>query len=214
MKRSGMFGTAAVVAAVVLPLGLIAQETKPKPAGTETPKGERANPLTSGTYKVDPVHSSNVFRIKHLNVANFYGRFNEVEGTFVLDETDPAKCSFDVRLKSASIDTHNEDRDKDLRSEKFFDAEKNPQIAFKSTGVTRSADNQLAVTGDLTLHGVTKSIAVKVELTGAGPGMRGEFRAGFETTFTVRRSEFGMTALLNGLSDDVQITVSVEGVKQ
>jgi polyisoprenoid-binding protein YceI len=211
MKRAHWLGVLGAVVVVVLPLALAAQEAKPK---AESQPAEKPAASVSGTYQVDGVHSSNVFRIKHLNVAFFYGRFNEMEGTFVLDEADPSKCTFDVRLKTASIDTNHEGRDKHLRSPEFFDVEKNPEIAFKSTKVSRSADGKLSVTGDLTLRGVTKPMTAAVELTGAGKGMRGEFRAGFETTLTLQRSEFGMTALLNGLSDEVRITVSAEGVKQ
>lgn len=173
-----------------------------------------APPSASGTYKLDPVHSSNVFRIKHLNVANFYGRFNEMSGSFTLDEAAPEKSRFEVTIKTASVDTNNADRDKHVRSPELFDVEKYPEMTFRSKSVKPAGENALDVSGELTFRGVTKPLDVKIERTGSGPGMRGEFRTGFETTFTIKRSDFGMTALLPGLGDEVRITVSVEGIRQ
>ncbi len=167
----------------------------------------------SGTYKVDPIHTSNVFRIRHLNVANFYGRFNEVEGRFVLAD-DVARCSIEVTIPTASVDTNHPDRDKHLRAAELFDVENHPRMTFRSTSVKAAGPKGLEVAGDLTLRGVTRPITVMVERTGAGPGLRGEFRAGLETTFTIKRSDFGMTALMPTLGDEVQFTIAVEGIRE
>lgn len=217
MQRSWLIGLAGGLALVGLPLLLVAQkaDTKSDPpqtaAKTETPKAQGKGEK----YKVDPVHSSIGFRIKHLNVAYFYGRFNDAEGTFAFDDADPAASTLDIHVKVDSIDTHNAMRDKDLKSEKFFDAAKHAEIVFKSATARKIGDNLLEVTGDLTLHGVTKPLTVKIERTGSGPGMMGEHRSGFETTFEIKRSEFGMTTMLpNGLSDEVRLTISVEGIRQ
>lgn len=211
------------------PLNALAQDKSAKPADKPAAKPEAkpaekpaAKPAdapsaagdVSGKYAVDPVHSTNVFRIKHMNTAFFYGRFNQMEGDFTLDEKDPTKSTFDVKLKTESIDTNNAARDKHMRSPEYFDAEKNPDITFKSKSVKKAADGSLEVTGDLTLRGVTKPLTAKVELTGSGKGMRDEVRAGWETTFTVKRSDYEMTAGQGALGDEVRITVSVEGVKQ
>jgi polyisoprenoid-binding protein YceI len=202
MHRHVAVGVVLVVAAL-LPL-MTGQKTADAPksaGGTET-------------YKVDPVHSSNWFAIKHLNVANFYGRFNEVDGTIVVSESDPAACLFDIQIKADSVDSHNPARDKHLKSADFFDVEKFPQITFKSSAVKKAGEQAYEVKGDLTLHGVTKPLTVKVERTGAGLGMKGEYRAGFETRFDIQRSDFGMTTMLNGLGDEVRLTVSIEAVRQ
>ena len=167
----------------------------------------------TGTYDVDAVHSSVVFRIKHLNTAYFYGRFNEIAGTIVLDDADPARGSFDVQVKVASVDTANADRDKHLKSPDFFDAEQFPLITFRSRSVKKVGETTLEVAGDLTLHGVTKPLTVKIERTGSGTGMRGEFRCGWETVFEIKRSDFGMTKLIGPVGDDVRLMVSVEGVR-
>lgn len=177
-------------------------------------KSDPTPPETTGTYDVDAVHSSVVFRIKHLNAAYFYGRFNEIAGTFVLDDADPARGSFDVQVKVASVDTANADRDKHLKSPDFFDAEQFPLITFKSRSVKKAGETTLEVAGDLTLHGVTRPLTVKIERTGSGTGMRGEFRGGWETVFEIKRSDFGMTKLIGPVGDEVRLIVSVEGVRQ
>jgi len=213
MKHVWSIAVTGLVAAVVLPLALVAQEAKPKAAESQ-PAKEKPAASAAGTYKVDPVHSSNVFCIRHLGVTNFYGRFNETAGTFVLNDDDPAKDAFEITIKATSIDTHNEARDKHLKSDAFFDVEKYPDITFKSTAVKKEGAGVLVVTGDLTLHGTTKPITTTVMLIGAGAGMKGEFRAGFETPFTIKRSEYGVSGLPGALGEDVKITVSVEGIRE
>jgi len=211
MNRFGVLVPASL--AVALTLTLMAQDTRPTTApvpGAPSP----AVPSGTGEYRIDSVHSSNYFCIRHLNVANFYGRFNEVTGTFILDDAEPARCAFDVTIRAASLDTNHPERDKHLKSAEFFDVEQYPEIRFRSTRVRREEHGQLAVLGDLTLRGVTRPVTATVTLTGAGPGMRGEPRAGFEATLAIKRSEFGMTALVGPLGDEVRITVSVEGIRE
>jgi polyisoprenoid-binding protein YceI len=166
------------------------------------------------SYKVDPVHSSAVFRIKHANVSFFAGRFNAPDGSFVLDEADPSKSSFNVVLSVDKVDTANEKRDAHLKSPDFFNAKQYPTITFKSTSVKKGEGSALQVTGDLTMHGVTKSITVPVELTGKGQFPPGTQRAGVEATFIVKRSEFGMTGMQGMLGDDVKVLVGLSAIKQ
>jgi len=147
-------------------------------------------------------------------VAYLYGRFNEVTGTVILDPEDLAASRVDIQVKAESIDTHNADRDKHLKSPEFFDVEKYPLITFRSQACRKIGDNEYEVQGDLTLHGVTRPLTVTVVHTGAGPGMQGEYRVGFETTFTIKRSDFGMTTLIGPVADEVRITVSGEGIRQ
>ena len=170
--------------------------------------------LAADNYKVDPVHSSSVFRIKHANTAWFYGRFNAPSGSFSLDASDPSKASFTIELNANNVDTGNEKRDAHLKSPDFFNAKQYPTITFKSTAVKQGdSPNALAVTGDLTMHGVTKSITVPVELTGTGefpPGMK---RSGIEATITVKMTDFEIKAMPGALSDEVRVIVSLSGVK-
>jgi polyisoprenoid-binding protein YceI len=166
------------------------------------------------TYNVDPVHSAVIFRIKHGNVSYSYGRFNGPQGTFVFDDHEPANCSFDIKVRTKDVDTNNVERDKHLRSDVFFDVKQFPYITFKSTQVAKAGEDTYNVAGDMTFHGVTKPITVEVQRTGAGPDPWGAYRSGFETVFTIKRSDFGMDAMLDSLGDEVRLIVSIEGIRQ
>ena len=166
-------------------------------------------------YEIDTVHSMIIFRAKHNNVSYNYGRFNEFTGQIVMGATDPSGHSesmVEFEVKAASVDTGNEKRDQHLRSSDFFSAKQFPVITFKSTKVSAKEGEKdiLEVTGDLELHGVKKSITVDVEITGRAKGKQGESLIGFESTFTIKRSEFGMTYRIGPVSDDIRITISVE----
>ena len=165
-------------------------------------------------YEIDTEHSMIIFRAKHNDVSYNYGRFNEFTGAITMDETDASKGTVEFEVRAASIDTGNEKRDQHLRSSDFFSAKQFPVITFKSTEVKakEGAKDVLEVTGDLALHGVKKSITVDVEITGRAQGQQGESFIGFESTFTIKRSEFGMTYGMGPVSDDIRLTVSVEAV--
>jgi polyisoprenoid-binding protein YceI len=188
-----------VCAAVLLTVGMLSARSTSAPPAADT-------------YQVDPIHSSMVFRVKHANAANFYGRFNSISGNFTLDN-DPAKCSFNVQIKTDSVDSGNAMRDNHLKNADFFNAVQFPTISFKSTQVKKSGDDAYDVTGELDLHGVKKTVTAKVTKTGSGT-MRGKQIAGVEAVLTIKRSEFGMTFALDMLGDDVHIIVSLEGGKQ
>ena len=163
-------------------------------------------------YEVDTAHSMILFRAKHNGVAYNYGRFNEFTGAITMDETDASKSTVEFEVKAASVDTGNEKRDQHLRSSDFFSAKQFPVITFKSTKVSakEGEGEVLAVTGDLELHGVKKSITVDVEITGRAQGRQGESLIGFESIFTMKRSEFGMTYGLGPISDEIRLIVSIE----
>jgi polyisoprenoid-binding protein YceI len=164
------------------------------------------------SYQVDPVHSSMVFRVKHVGATNFYGRFNNITGSFTLDN-EPAKNAFQIQIQTENIDTANANRDQHLKSPDFFNAKQFPTITFKSTQVKKSGDTTFDVTGDLTLHGVTKSVVTKVTKTGSG-SMRGRQLAGVESELTIKRSDFGMNLMLDALGDEIYVIVSLEGGRQ
>jgi polyisoprenoid-binding protein YceI len=167
------------------------------------------------TYKADPVHSTSVFRIKHANAAYFWGRFNDPMGTFTIDAADPTKSTFEVELTADKIDTNNDKRNAHLKSPDFFNAKQYPKITFKNTSVKKGqGDNMLDVTGDLTMHGVTKPITVQVELTGKGEFPPKVQRAGVEANFVVKTGDFEIKGMPGALSDEVKVVVSLEGIKQ
>ena len=166
------------------------------------------------TYKLDPGHTSIVFRVKHLGVSYVYGRINGPTGSFVFDELSPSKCAIDMQAEIKNVDTAVEKRDTHLKSPDFFNAGEHPTILFKSKSVKKLSENTYEVSGDLTLLGKTRPITVKVNATGAGKDPWGNFRRGFETSFSIKRSDFGMNFMMGGVSDEVNLTVSVEGIRQ
>jgi polyisoprenoid-binding protein YceI len=162
-------------------------------------------------YVIDSVHSGVTFKIKHFDLAWIPGRFNEFGGSFLIDD-DPAKCVFQLDVKTTSIDTNNPQRNDHLRSPDFFDAKQFPAITFKSTGV-KSIKGGYEVTGDLKMHGVTKPISFS--LLGGGKAEFQGPRTGFTTDLTLKLSDFGIgTKFGKMLSDDVHVTVSFEGMKK
>ena len=169
-------------------------------------------PMSEMAYEIDTAHSMILFRAKHNGVTYNYGRFNEFTGAITMDETDASKSTVEFEVKAASVDTGNEKRDQHLRSSDFFSAKQFPVITFKSTKVSakEGEGEVLAVTGDLELHGVKKSITVDVEITGRATGREGESLIGFESIFTIKRSEFGMTYGLGPVSDEIRLIVSIE----
>jgi polyisoprenoid-binding protein YceI len=165
------------------------------------------------TFEIDPIHSSVLFKIRHLNVADFHGRFNEIKGNVSFDKDSPEKSAVTAEVAVESVDTHNDKRNQHLKSPDFFNAKQFPTISFKSTKVEKSGDI-FKITGDFTLHGVTKSITVDFKKVGEGKGMQGELRAGGGTEFTIKRSDYGMTFMQNAVGDEVGIILSLEAVKK
>ena len=163
-------------------------------------------------YGVDGVHSCAMFRVQHAGAGQFWGRFNVVEGTFSMSN-DPARMAFAIDIPVESVDTRTDKLDGHLKSPDFFNAAKFPKMSFKSTGAKKGANGMIEVMGDFTMHGVTKPVTAMVEVTGVSDMMGG--RAGVEATFTVKRSEFGMTyGVEKGvLGDAVKVVVNLEGVK-
>jgi polyisoprenoid-binding protein YceI len=176
--------------------------------GWTSPAGAEAE-----SYQVDTVHSFVHFKVRHFGVGNVWGRFNQLTGSVAVNDADPAKSSIQVEVKTDSLDTGNQKRDQHLKGPDFFNVKQFPAISFKSKEVKKEGE-AYQVAGDLTLHGVTKPLTVKVERLGAGKDPMGGVRAGYETTFTVKRSEFGMSTMVGPVGDEVQLTVSAEAVKK
>lgn len=165
-------------------------------------------------YRIDPVHSEIAFTIRHL-LAKTSGRFTKFSGEIRVDNKDITKSSVEVTIEAASINTDSTMRDNDLRSPRFFNVAKFPTITFKSTAVKEVAKGKLEITGDFTLHGVTKRITFPITNAGTGPGMRpGSVVAGFiDGALTLNRNDYGITTYPGALGDDVAITLNVEADK-
>ncbi len=174
------------------------------------------NPAAGGggdTFKVDPVHSTIIFGIGHMGVGYFYGRINGPVGEFHLDPDNPSNCSFEISAKAENVDTNNDGRNRHIKSADFLNAKQFPEISFKSTAVKRAGTNSYSVTGDLTAHGVTKSINIEIDHLGTRKTRRGHL-AGFKTTFAISRSEFGVNYMPQGLGDEVTLMIGIEGGKK
>lgn len=168
--------------------------------------------VAADTYNVDQAHSTVGFSVRHI-FTRVPGEFNDFDGTIVYDAANPANSKVDFTVQAASIDTDNERRDGHLKSADFFDVEKYPTLTFKSKKVTGSG-NDLQVTGDLTIRGVTKEVTVPVEVLGAAGG-----KAGFATEFQINRQDYGVQwnrAMEGGgtiLDDEVTIRIDIEADK-
>ena len=177
-----------------------------------------AAPLSAAdTYAIDKGHSSVEFRIRHF-ASKVSGRFGDFEGAIQADPAKPDASSVTFTIKTASIDTNNGHRDDDLKSPNFFDAAKFPEISFKSSKMTSTGKDQYAVTGTLTMHGVSKEVTLPVNFMGYAKDPWGNQRAGFETETTLNRKDFGLNwnaALEAGgflVGDEVKVTLQIQGV--
>ncbi len=171
-------------------------------------------------WKIDPAHSSAQFAVRHLAISTVRGAFTKVSGTVQLDDQDITKSSVEVTIEADSVDTRVPDRDKDLRSERFFDVSKYPTITFKSKKVQQAGPGKLKVTGDLTIHGTTKEVVLDVD--GPTPVIKdpwGNQRAAANATTNINRQEYGVkfnAKLDNGglvVGDEVAITIDLEMFK-
>ena len=166
------------------------------------------------TWVVDKAHSTAQFKVRHM-MANTVGMFRDFDGNITIDRANPAQSGVEFTIQAKSIDTGNTNRDEHLRSADFFDVAKYPTISFKSTAVAKKSENEFAVTGDLTMHGVTKRVTLPVTFLGFGRTARGE-KAGFEIETTVNRKDFGIVwnkTLDEGgllLGEDVKVTINLE----
>ena len=173
------------------------------------------------TWQIDSSHTSVEFTVRHMMISNVKGQFQKTTGTITANGNDPASAKIDVSIDASSVDTRVERRDADLKSSNFLDVEKYPTIAFKSTKVEADGPGKWKVTGDLTIHGVTKPVVLEVE--GSGEPIHdpmGNTRAGASATTKIKRSDFGLTwnkALETGgvmVGDEVAISIDVEAIKQ
>jgi polyisoprenoid-binding protein YceI len=175
----------------------------------------------TSTWQIDPVHSSAQFAVRHLTISTVRGAFTKVSGSVQLDDKDITKSTVDVTIDVNSVDTRVPDRDKDLRSDHFFDAEHFPTITFKSKRVEQVAPGKLKVTGDLTIRGTTKEVVLDVDgPTAPVKDPWGNQRIGINATTKINRQDFGVkwnATLDNGgvaVGDDVSITIDAEMVQK
>jgi polyisoprenoid-binding protein YceI len=164
------------------------------------------------TYKLDPNHTMVLFSWSHFGFSNPTANLGISEGTLVFDQQNPSKSSVDVTMPLSNLDTHVPALDKHLKEADFFDADKFPTVTFKSTGVQSVGGNQYKITGDLTVHGVTKPVVLDATLNNVGKHpMTGQQAIGFNATGTLKRSDFGLGAYVPKVSDEIKLDITTEG---
>ena len=172
--------------------------------------------LMAADYVIDTkeAHAFIQFRVQHLGYSWLYGRFNDFSGKFSYDEAASEKASIEVTIKTKSVDSNHAERDKHLRGKDFLDVDKYPEAKFVSTSYTPGNDGKGVLKGELTLHGVTKAIEIEVETIGAGEDPWGGYRQGFEGKTRFSMADFGILRDLGPKSKDVEMILSLEGIRQ
>lgn len=175
-----------------------------------------AAPLQAADYAIDVkgAHAFVTFKIKHLGYSWLLGRFNEFDGDFSYDSAAPEKSSINVTIQTDSIDSNHAERDKHLKNEDFLNVKKFPTASFNSTGFKVVDANNAVVSGDFTLHGVTKNISFPVQKIGEGKDPWGGYRAGFTGKTTLKLADYGITYNLGPASTHVEIELNVEGIRK
>jgi len=179
-----------------------------------------ALPTATTTWNLDPAHSVAEFKVKHMMISNVKGQFTRITGVLDFDESDVANSRVEATIDAASINTGEAQRDNHLKSADFFDVEKFPALSFRSTRVKRTGEDELAVTGDLTIHGVTRQVTFNVEgPTAPAKDPWGNTRVGLSAVTKINRKDFGLTwnaALETGgilVGEEVTITLDTQFVK-
>ena len=173
-----------------------------------------------GTWEIDASHSSVEFAVKHMMFSTVKGTFSDVSGTISLDEAEPSRSEVAVRIGAASVDTRDQGRDAHLRAADFFDVETYPEITFRSSRVDPVGDDRLAITGDLTIHGVTREVVLNAEFDGRGVTPFGKEVVGYTAGTKINRQDYGLTwnaALEAGgvlVSDTVKISLVIQAARQ
>lgn len=166
------------------------------------------------TWKIDPNHSATQFAVRHLGISTVRGEFKKVSGGTSYDPADPSKTSLEATIDATTVDTRVEMRDKDLRSPNFLDVEKYPTITFKSKRAESAGAGRLKITGDLTIHGVTKEVVLEVDgPTAPVKDPRGNLHMGASATTKINRKDFGVNGAPATAGDEVSITIDAELVK-
>jgi len=163
------------------------------------------------TWKIDPNHTSAQFSVRHMGISTVRGAFTKVSGTAIYDPADPGKATVEVTIDATSVDTRVEKRDNDLRSPNFFDVAKYPTLTFKSTRVEATGPDKLKITGDLTMHGVTRQVVLDVD----GPSEpvqdpKGNSHMGASANTRINRKDFGVAGAPTMVGDAITITIDAE----
>jgi polyisoprenoid-binding protein YceI len=167
------------------------------------------------TWQVDPAHTNSQFAVKHLGISTVKGQFTKTTGQIQIDEKDITKSQLEVTVDTTTLDTRVDARDKDVKSANYLDVEKFPTMVFKSKQITAAGDGKLKLTGDLTIHGVTKEVTFDAD--GLSPVLTDPWknlRRGASATAKVNRHDFGINGGGMAVGDDVLITIDLEFIRK
>ncbi|WP_424766516.1 YceI family protein [Paenibacillus sp. sgz302251] len=176
--------------------------------------------MAKSQWTIDPTHSSIDFSVKHMMIAKVKGTFHAFEANIVADAHDLTSADIQFTIDLNTVDTRNNDRDNHLRSADFFDIEKNPNLTFTATKITKTDDGEYTIVGDVNLHGITRSETFKASFEGAGKDPWGNEKVGFSAVGSIKRSDYGLTynaALETGgvlIGDEVKISIEIEATQQ
>jgi polyisoprenoid-binding protein YceI len=174
-----------------------------------------ASKVEAGTYNVEPAHTRVLFSVDHMGFTSYFGEFTKASGTLVLDPAKPDASKLDVTIDTGSVSTPSEKLTGELKSDAWLDAGKFPAITFKSTKVSKTGADTAHVTGDLTMHGVTKPVTLTVKLNGAGINpLDKKYTTGFAVSGKIKRSDFGVKTYVPLIGDEVDLTISGAFEKQ
>ena len=196
------------IAAAVASVALLGLPARAQPSAPPAPNPDFAA-VQAGAYAVEPVHTRILFSVSHLGFSTWYGDFTHAAGTATIDPRKPAAGAVEVKAPTASLSTTNAVLDAELKGPDWFDAARFPDITFKSQRLSMTGPNSGEIAGDLTLHGVTKPVTLKVRFNGAGPNpLSHAYTAGFEASGTIRRSDFGIAKYVPLVGDEVTLIIS------
>jgi len=175
-----------------------------------------AGHATAATYAIDTEgqHAFVNFKISHLGYSWLYGTFKDFDGSFSFDDKNPEASTVNVTLKTQSVDTNNAERDKHIRSDDFLSVGKHPTATFASTAVKSTGEGTADITGNLTLNGVTKPVVIAATFIGQGDDPWGGYRAGFAGSTMLKLKDFAIEKDLGPASSEVELIISVEGVRK
>lgn len=205
MRRSAvtaglLLALATAVPALPAASPAIAQELTQAPAEAQ-----------SGRYALDPAHAKVLFSVRHLGFSTYYGAFPALSGTLDYDAKDPTRSRVDITIDVAAVDTSDAELDKHLRSDDFLDAGKTPTARFRSTGVEVTGERTARITGDLTLRGVTRPVVLEATFNQAGVSPVSKvYTIGFDAETVIKRSEWGVSAYVPAVSDEVTLRIGAE----
>lgn len=185
-----------------------------RPAVAPAPAPSPAEAAAPTTWNIDPAHSFVTFRIDHLGIGKAYGAFEKIEGVVRHDAADPTQSSLRVVIDATTVNTYNQKRNQHLLGSDFLAAKEFPEIVFESKSVAVDEEGAMKITGDLTLHGVTKEVVAEASKVGEGEDPWGNQRIGFEGMIKIDRMAHGIEYMPDGLGKTVDVWIAIEAIRE